>query len=138
MEKRHVDRRVAQMEAEGTKFRTGVNVGVDLTVDQLRADFDAVVLAGGATKWRALPVPGRELDGIHQAMEFLPWANPAQHGDMAADEVPITAAGQDGLIIGSGDPGPDCLGTTHPQVPRPVPPPQSVPPPPTQPQAPRY
>src|SRR3546814_7369118 len=79
MEKRHVDRRVAQMEAEGTKFRTGVNVGVDLTVDQLRADFDAVVLAGGATKWRDLPVPGRELDGIHQAMEFLPWANRAQH-----------------------------------------------------------
>src|SRR3546814_368298 len=100
MEKRHVDRRVAQMEAEGTKFRTGVNVGVDLTVDQLRADFDAVVLAGGATKWRDLPVPGRELDGIHQAMEFLPWANRAQHGDMAVAEVPITAAGTDVIKIG--------------------------------------
>ncbi|HEY9556686.1 MAG TPA: glutamate synthase subunit beta [Acidimicrobiales bacterium] len=113
MEKRHVDRRVAQMEAEGTKFRTGVNVGVDLTVDQLRADFDAVVLAGGATKWRDLPVPGRELDGIHQAMEFLPWANRAQHGDMAVDEVPITAAGKDVIIIGGGDTGADCLGTSH-------------------------
>src|SRR3546814_21069624 len=107
MEKRHVDRRGAQMEAEGTKFRTGVNVGVDLTVDQLRADFDAVVLAGGATKWRDLPVPGRELGRIHQAMEFLPWANRAQPCDMAVDEVPNTASGKDVLNIRGRAHGPD-------------------------------
>src|SRR3546814_19470300 len=100
MEKRHVDRRVAQMEAEGTKFRTGVNVGVDLTVDQLRADFDAVVLAGGATKWRDLPVPGPELGGIHQAMAFLPWANRAQPGDPPAAQVPIPPARKTGTTIG--------------------------------------
>ena len=90
MEKRHLDRRLAQMEAEGTELRPGVNVGVDITVDELRAEFDAVVLAGGATAARDLPVPGRELDGIHQAMEFLPWSNRAQEGDLAVDDVPIT------------------------------------------------
>ncbi len=113
MEKRHVDRRIHQMEAEGTEFRAGVNVGVDLPVDQLRADYDAVVLAGGATRWRDLPVPGRELGGIHQAMEYLPWANKAQEGDLAVDDVPITAAGKDVVIIGGGDTGADCLGTAH-------------------------
>ncbi|PRC47370.1 glutamate synthase, partial [Mycobacterium sp. ITM-2017-0098] len=81
MEKRHIDRRLDQMRAEGTEFRAGVNVGVDITAAQLRADFDAVVLAGGATARRDLPIPGRELDGIHQAMEFLPWANRVQLGD---------------------------------------------------------
>jgi glutamate synthase (NADPH) small chain len=113
MEKRHVDRRIAQMEAEGTEFRTGVDVGVDLTADQLRDEYDAVVLAGGATVWRDLPVPGRELDGIHQAMEFLPWSNRAQEGDLAVEDVPITAAGKDVIIIGGGDTGADCLGTAH-------------------------
>jgi glutamate synthase (NADPH/NADH) small chain len=111
MEKRHIDRRVEQMEAEGTEFRTGVNVGADITADELRAEFDAVVLAGGATQWRDLPIPGRELHGIHQAMEYLPWANRAQHGDMAADEVPITAKDKRVVIIGGGDTGADCLGT---------------------------
>ena len=82
MEKRHLDRRLAQMEAEGTELRPGVNVGVDITVDELRDEFDAVVLAGGATAARDLPVPGRDLDGIHQAMEFLPWSNRAQEGDL--------------------------------------------------------
>ena len=86
MEKRHIDRRLEQMRAEGTQFRTGVNVGVDLTAAQLRADFDAVVLAGGATAWRDLPIPGRELKGVYQAMEFLPWANRVQLGD------PVTTA----------------------------------------------
>ena len=86
MEKRHIDRRLEQMEAEGTQFRAGVNVGVDITAAQLRREFDAVVLAGGATAWRDLPIPGRELDGIHQAMEFLPWANRVQNGDPVVDE----------------------------------------------------
>ena len=111
MEKRHLDRRLAQMEAEGTVFRTGVNVGVDLTGEQLRADFDAVVLAGGATAWRDLPIPGRELEGVHQAMEYLPWGNRMQFGDI--DEFPITAAGKRVVIIGGGDTGADCLGTAH-------------------------
>ncbi len=101
------------MEAEGTEFRTSVNVGADVTVDALRRDFDAVVLAGGATAWRDLPVPGRELGGIHQAMEFLPWSNRAQEGDLSIDEVPITAKGKDVVIIGGGDTGADCLGTAH-------------------------
>src|ERR1700710_2278100 len=73
MEKRIIDRRLEQMVAEGTQFRTGVNVGVDVTAEQLRAEFDAIVLAGGATEARALPIPGRELSGIHQAMEYFPW-----------------------------------------------------------------
>ncbi|HEY6575699.1 MAG TPA: glutamate synthase subunit beta [Mycobacterium sp.] len=116
MEKRHIDRRLAQMEAEGTVFRAGVHVGVDITAAQLRAEFDAVVLAGGATAWRDLPVPGRELDGIHQAMEFLPWANRVQNGDPVVDDdglPPIHAEGKKVIIIGGGDTGADCLGTVH-------------------------
>jgi glutamate synthase (NADPH/NADH) small chain len=116
MEKRHLDRRLAQMQAEGTVFKAGVNVGIDITADQLRSDFDAVVLAGGATAWRDLPIPGRELDGIHQAMEFLPWGNRVQEGDdvLGADgEPPITAKGKKVIIIGGGDTGADCLGTVH-------------------------
>jgi glutamate synthase (NADPH/NADH) small chain len=111
MEKRHLDRRLAQMQAEGTVFRAGVNVGVDVTAAQLRADFDAIVLAGGATEARDLPIPGRELDGIHQAMEYLPPANRVQQGDLA--ESPISAAGKHVVIIGGGDTGADCLGTAH-------------------------
>ena len=117
MEKRHIDRRLEQMEAEGTKFRTGVNVGVDITAEQLRADFDAVVLTGGATDWRDLPIPGRELDGIHQAMEYLPWANRVQNGDPVVGddgEPPITAKDKKVVIIGGGDTGADCLGTVAP------------------------
>jgi glutamate synthase (NADPH/NADH) small chain len=111
MEKRIIDRRLDQMTAEGTTFRTGVNVGVDVTSAELRSTHDAVVLAGGATQWRDLPVPGRDLDGVHQAMEFLPWANRVQQGDLA--EPPITAAGKRVIIIGGGDTGADCLGTAH-------------------------
>jgi len=111
MEKRHLDRRLAQMEAEGTEFRVNVNVGVDVTVDELREQFDAIVLAGGATVWRDLPIPGRELGGIYQAMEFLPWGNRVQLGDL--DEPPITAEGKHVVIIGGGDTGADCLGTSH-------------------------
>lgn len=116
MEKHHIDRRLAQMESEGTKFRASVNVGVDITAEDLRAEFDAVVLAGGATAWRDLPIPGRQLDGIHQAMEFLPWANRVQQGDQVLDEhgePPITAKGKRVVIIGGGDTGADCLGTAH-------------------------
>jgi glutamate synthase (NADPH/NADH) small chain len=111
MEKRFIDRRLAQMEAEGTVFRTGVNVGVDVTVDELRGEFDAIVLAGGATMWRDLPIPGREFDGIHQAMEFLPVGNRVQLGDL--DAPTITAEGKHVVIIGGGDTGADCLGTSH-------------------------
>ncbi|MEM7285583.1 MAG: glutamate synthase subunit beta [Actinomycetota bacterium] len=111
MEKKFLDRRLEQMEAEGTEFRTNVNVGVDVTVDELREDYDAVVLAGGATQWRDLPIPGRELDGIHQAMEFLPPANKVQEGDL--DEHPFSAKDKDVIIIGGGDTGADCLGTSH-------------------------
>jgi glutamate synthase (NADPH/NADH) small chain len=116
MEKRHIDRRLEQMAAEGTQFRTGVNVGVDITAEQLQDEFDAVVLSGGATAARDLPVPGRELDGIHQAMEFLPWANRVQNGDPVLGEdgePPITAKGKKVVIIGGGDTGADCLGTSH-------------------------
>jgi glutamate synthase (NADPH) small chain len=93
-----------------------VNVGVDITVAQLRLNYDAVVLAGGATDARDLPIPGRELDGIHQAMEYLPWANRVQQGDdvLGADgQPPITAEGKKVVIIGGGDTGADCLGTSH-------------------------
>jgi glutamate synthase (NADPH/NADH) small chain len=113
MEKRVLDRRLAQMRAEGTEFRVNVDVGVDLTVEELRSEFDAVVIATGATQARDLPIPGRELAGIHQAMEYLPYANRAQEGDMAVDEVPIHAGGKKVVIIGGGDTGADCLGTSH-------------------------
>ncbi|HET9732869.1 MAG TPA: glutamate synthase subunit beta [Acidimicrobiales bacterium] len=109
MEKSVLDRRLGQMRAEGTRFVTSTNVGVDITAEDLRADFDAVVLAGGATAARDLPVPGRSLDGIHQAMEYLPWGNRVQEGDVA--EPAITARGKRVLIIGGGDTGADCLGT---------------------------
>jgi glutamate synthase (NADPH/NADH) small chain len=111
MEKRHIDRRLEQMEAEGTKFRAGVNIGVDVTVEQLREDFDAVVLAGGATDWRDLPIPGRQFEGIYQAMEYLPWGNKVAIGEL--DEPPITAKDKRVVIIGGGDTGADCLGTAH-------------------------
>jgi glutamate synthase (NADPH/NADH) small chain len=109
MEKRHLDRRLAQMRAEGTEFRTGVNVGVDVTAAELRERFDAVVLAGGATAWRDLRVPGRELAGIYQAMEYLPPANKAQEGDFPVS--PISAEGKNVVVIGGGDTGADCIGT---------------------------
>lgn len=116
MEKRHIDRRLEQMRAEGTRFEAGVNIGVDITGAELREQFDAVVLAGGATDWRDLPIPGRDLGGIYQAMEYLPWANKATHGDPVLDadgQPPITAKGKRVVIIGGGDTGADCLGTAH-------------------------
>ncbi len=110
MEKRHLERRLGQMRAEGTEFKANVNVGVDMTVAELAA-FDVTVLAGGATAARDLPIPGRDLGGIHQAMEYLPIANQVQEGDIPAPT--ITAAGKRVVIIGGGDTGADCLGTAH-------------------------
>ena len=111
MEKRHIDRRIAQMEAEGTEFRTSAVVGENVNFEVLRASHDAVVLACGATQWRDLPIPGRELGGIHQAMEYLPLANRVQLGDLEAS--PIDVHGKHVVIIGGGDTGADCLGTAH-------------------------
>jgi glutamate synthase (NADPH/NADH) small chain len=111
MEKKFLERRLDQMRAEGTEFRAGVNVGVDITASQVRAVSDAVVLAGGATAARDLPIPGREFGGIHQAMEYLPLSNRVQEGDLA--DSPISAAGKRVVIIGGGDTGADCLGTAH-------------------------
>jgi glutamate synthase (NADPH) small chain len=111
MEKRHLNRRIEQMRAEGTKFRPGVAIGEDVDARDLRRRYDALVIATGATAWRDLPVPGRDLDGIHQAMEYLPLANKVQEGDLIAS--PITAEGRHVVIIGGGDTGADCLGTAH-------------------------
>jgi glutamate synthase (NADPH) small chain len=115
MEKALLDRRLDQMRAEGTRFVTGVEVGGrgegDLSAEQLRAEYDAVVLAGGATVGRDLPAPGRELDGIHLAMEYLPYGNRQALGEL--DDPPISAQGKHVVIIGGGDTGADCLGTAH-------------------------
>jgi glutamate synthase (NADPH) small chain len=111
MEKRHLDRRVAQMRAEGTTFRPGIRVGVDIPVEELRERFDAILLAVGATAPRDLPVPGRELAGVHQAMEYLTLANRVVAGDLA--ESPINAEDRHVVIVGGGDTGADCLGTAH-------------------------
>jgi glutamate synthase (NADPH) small chain len=113
MEKRVLDRRLALMEAEGVVFRPSCNVGVDLAVDRLRTDFDAVLLAAGAGAPRDLPVPGRELQGVHFAMEYLTLQNKRNEGDAIADEQFITAHGKHVIIIGGGDTGADCLGTAH-------------------------
>lgn len=110
MEKHHVDRRVAQMEAEGVTFRTGVEVGVDVTMDALRETHDAVVLAIGSTTPRDLPIEGRELDGVVFAMDFLTRQNKAVAGDAVPD--PISAKGKHVVILGGGDTGSDCLGTS--------------------------
>jgi glutamate synthase (NADPH/NADH) small chain len=111
MEKRHLDRRIQQMEAEGTEFRVNAPVGDGIDIEVLLASYDALVLACGATSARDLPVPGRELAGIHQAMEYLPLANKVQQGDLPVS--PIDVAGKHVVIIGGGDTGADCLGTAH-------------------------
>ncbi len=110
MEKSIVDRRITQMEAEGTRFRAGVDVGNDITGQELRTRYDAVVLAVGATNWRDLPVPGRENKGIYQAMEYLPWGNKQALSELPG-EPPINAHGKNVIILGGGDTGADCLGT---------------------------
>jgi glutamate synthase (NADPH/NADH) small chain len=112
MEKRHLDRRLDQMRAEGTEFRCGVEAGTGIGAAELRGAYDAIVLAGGARVARDLPLPGRELDGIHQAMEYLPLSNKMVASGAAGDPA-ITARGRHVVIIGGGDTGADCLGTVH-------------------------
>ncbi|MFM6971451.1 MAG: glutamate synthase subunit beta [Rhodoluna sp.] len=109
MEKIHIDRRLSQMEAEGTRFRTGVNIGTDITWEDLRARYDAVLIATGATEPRNIEIPGRELNGIHFAMEYLTQANRKVSGSDIVDQ--ITASGKNVIILGGGDTGADCLGT---------------------------
>jgi glutamate synthase (NADPH/NADH) small chain len=111
LEKWRVWRRVEQMEAEGVEFRCGVNVGSDISTQTLRDEYDAIVLTGGATLGRDLPIPGRDLKGVHYAMEFLPQQNKRNAGD----EVPgqIVAEGKDVIVIGGGDTGSDCDGTSN-------------------------
>ncbi|MGV8892810.1 MAG: glutamate synthase subunit beta [Burkholderiaceae bacterium] len=123
LEKSHIDRRVAQMEAEGVTFRTGIFVGRDfpknvnnwatgtITPEQLEKDFDAVIIAGGAEQPRDLPVPGRELKGVHFAMDFLPLQNKVNAGDKQKDQ--IKATGKHVVVIGGGDTGSDCVGTSN-------------------------
>jgi glutamate synthase (NADPH/NADH) small chain len=112
MEKHYIDRRVAQMEAEGVTFHYGAHVGVDIAADKLVADYDAVVLAGGAEKPRDLPIPGRELNGIHFAMDFLPQQNRRVSGEPADEAEPILAKDKHVVVVGGGDTGSDCIGTS--------------------------
>jgi glutamate synthase (NADPH/NADH) small chain len=112
MEKWVIDRRLEQLKAEGVQFRTGVQVGKDLTADQLRSQFDAIGLTMGAEQPRDLPIPGRELKGVHFAMDYLTQQNKRNAG-IPLNEEPITAKGKRVVIIGGGDTGSDCLGTTH-------------------------
>jgi glutamate synthase (NADPH/NADH) small chain len=110
MEKHILDRRLSQMEKEGTRFRPGVDVGGEITGDQLSSKYNAIVLAIGATQWRDLPIPGRDFKGIYQAMEFLPWGNKQALGEI--QNPPINVAGKHVVILGGGDTGADCLGTS--------------------------
>ena len=109
MEKHHIDRRLAQMEAEGTRFRAGVNIGVDITWEELRSRYDAVLIATGACKPRDLNIPGRDLDGVHFAMDYLVPANRVVAGQQVENQ--IIADGKNVIILGGGDTGADCLGT---------------------------
>jgi glutamate synthase (NADPH/NADH) small chain len=116
MEKHHIDRRMRQMEAEGAVFRTNVEVGVTVSMDMLLADYDAVVLSGGAEAPRDLPIPGRELDGIHFAMDFLTQQNKRVAGDPESKAAPngtLSAKGKHVVVIGGGDTGSDCIGTSN-------------------------
>jgi glutamate synthase (NADPH) small chain len=112
MEKHLVDRRVTQMAAEGVVFHYGADIGVNIPAAKLLADYDAVVLTGGAEKGRELPIPGRELKGIHFAMEFLPQQNRRVSNEPQADGAPILAGGKHVVVIGGGDTGSDCIGTS--------------------------
>ena len=112
MDRLHVDRRLAQMEAEGVTFHQNAHVGVNVPAEQLLNDYDALVLAGGAEKSRDLPIPGRELRGIHFAMDFLPQQNRRVSGEPQNDSEPILATGKRVIVIGGGDTGSDCIGTS--------------------------
>lgn len=109
MEKHHIDRRLTQLEAEGVRFRAGVNIGVDITWEELRSRYDAVLVATGATKPRDLGVAGRELEGVHYAMDYLTQSNQVVAGDSIEGQ--ITAAGKHVIVLGGGDTGADCIGT---------------------------
>ncbi len=111
MEKRHLESRLRQMQDEGTRFRAGVDIGVDITWDDLRARYDAVVVATGALVPRDLPIPGRDLAGVHYAMEYLVESNRAGAGDQVPNQ--ISAEGKHVIVIGGGDTGADCIGTAH-------------------------
>lgn len=111
MEKKHLESRLAQMQAEGTRFRAGVEIGVDITWDDLKSRYDAVIVATGATVPRDLPIPGRDLMGVHFAMEYLVQANKVGAGDVVANQ--ITAEGKHVVVLGGGDTGADCIGTAH-------------------------
>jgi glutamate synthase (NADPH) small chain len=113
MEKHHVERRVEQMQAEGVTFHYDAHVGVNVDTAKLVAEYDAVVLAGGAEKGRDLPIPGRELNGIHFAMDFLPQQNRRVNHEPLGDVQPILAGGKHVIVIGGGDTGSDCIGTSH-------------------------
>jgi glutamate synthase (NADPH/NADH) small chain len=113
MEKQVLDRRLKIMHEEGIMFRTNANIGVNVSIDELRREFNAIVLAGGSTSPRDLPVPGRELKGIHFAMEYLPLQNKRCEGDTIEETQFITAKDKHVVIIGGGDTGADCLGTAH-------------------------
>jgi glutamate synthase (NADPH) small chain len=111
LEKWRVWRRIQQLEAEGIEFRTSANVGVNVPVEELRSGYDAIVLCGGATQARDLPLPGRQFKGVHYAMEFLPQQNRVNQGDIVADQ--ILATGKHVIVIGGGDTGSDCTGTSN-------------------------
>jgi glutamate synthase (NADPH/NADH) small chain len=111
MEKHYIDRRMEQMQAEGVTFHCGAHVGVNVPAERLLEDYDALVLAGGAEKGRDLPIPGRELEGIHFAMDFLPQQNRRVSGEAQAEGEPILAGGKHVVVIGGGDTGSDCIGT---------------------------
>jgi glutamate synthase (NADPH/NADH) small chain len=113
LEKRILDRRLDLLSQEGVVFRAGVHAGVDVATDDLRRDFDAVLLAGGAGQPRDLAVPGRHLKGIHFAMDYLPQQNRRCQGDEVPESIAISAAGKHVIILGGGDTGADCLGTVH-------------------------
>jgi glutamate synthase (NADPH/NADH) small chain len=113
LEKAKVWRRVKQLEEEGVEFRCNANVGVNVPTAELRADFDAILLCGGSTAGRDLPIPGRELKGVHFAMEFLPQQNKRNQGDTIPADVSILATGKDVIVIGGGDTGSDCVGTSN-------------------------
>jgi glutamate synthase (NADPH/NADH) small chain len=112
MEKHHIDKRIAQLEAEGVIFHYGVNVGIDLAPAKLLADYDAVILAGGAEKPRDLPIPGRDLTGVHFAMDFLPQQNRRIGKEPLHSNAPILASSKNVIVIGGGDTGSDCIGTS--------------------------
>jgi len=113
LQKEFIDRRVAQLQAEGVTIRTGVNIGTDTNARELRMQFDAVCLTGGATKARDLDIPGRDLKGTYLAMQYLPQQNRRNAGDEIPGEQFISAAGKRVVILGGGDTGADCLGTAH-------------------------